>query len=90
MDQFFGDPACWQLGAAGIRLRSGETHVSPVSQSIVTSSKWEGVNTVMELKVVFTLRVFTLNHLYLENEINLTLLQEKSQMWSPTGISNRG
>ena len=60
MDQFFGDPACWQLGTAGIRLRSGETHVSPVSQSIVTSSKWEGVNTVMELKVVFTIESFLL------------------------------
>ena len=59
MDQFFGDPACWQHWP-GIRLRSGETHVSPVSQSIVTSSKWEGVNTVMELKVVFTIESFLL------------------------------
>lgn len=70
MDQFFGDPACWQLGAAGIRLRSGETHVSPVSQSIVTTSKWEVVNTVLELKAVFTIESFLLWIICIRGEWN--------------------
>ena len=51
MDQFFGDPACWQLGAAEIRLRSGETHVNQCHNPLLPSQMGRG-ETVLELNVV--------------------------------------
>ena len=90
MDQFFGNPACWQL-RAGIRLRSGETHVSQCHSPLLPAPNGKGEHCFGIESIVFTVESFCfVSFVFVKNEINLTLLQEKSQMWSPTGISNRG
>ena len=59
MDQFFGGTACWQLGA-GIRLRSGETHVSQCHSPLLPAPNGKGEHCFGIESIVFTVESFLL------------------------------